>query len=165
MPHLVILYTGQLDAEVNMTPLCRQLADAMLTVQDEAGQQVFPTGGTRVLAYPAAHYAVADGGAAGRAAAASVPSTVTSTDPGTVPSTVPSTDPGDYAFVYLNLRMGRGRTEATQQRAGQALLSVVQSFFAPVMVRRHIGITLQIDVGAEVFDAKHSNLHPLFNKA
>lgn len=165
MPHLVILYTGQLDAEVNMTPLCRQLADAMLTVQDEAGQQVFPTGGTRVLAYPAAHYAVADGGAAGRAAAASVPSTVTSTDPGTVPSTVPSTDPGDYAFVYLNLRMGRGRTEATQQRAGQALLSVVQSFFAPVMARRHIGITLQIDVGAEVFDAKHSNLHPLFNKA
>lgn len=161
MPHLVILYTGQLDAEVNMTPLCRQLADAMLTVQDEAGQQVFPTGGTRVLAYPAAHYAVADGGAAGRAAAASVPSTVTSTDPGTVPST----DPGDYAFVYLNLRMGRGRTEATQQRAGQALLSVVQAFFAPVMARRHIGITLQIDVGAEVFDAKHSNLHPLFNKA
>lgn len=161
MPHLVILYTGQLDAEVNMTPLCRQLADAMLTVQDEAGQQVFPTGGTRVLAYPAAHYAVADGGAAGRAAAASVPSTVTSTDPGNDPST----DPGDYAFVYLNLRMGRGRTEATQQRAGQALLSVVQAFFAPVMARRHIGITLQIDVGAEVFDAKHSNLHPLFNKA
>jgi 5-carboxymethyl-2-hydroxymuconate isomerase len=161
MPHLVILYTGQLDAEVNMTPLCRQLADAMLTVQDEAGQQVFPTGGTRVLAYPAAHYAVADGGAAGRAAAASVPSTVTSTDPGNDPST----DPGDYAFVYLNLRMGRGRTEATQQRAGQALLSVVQAFFAPVMARRHIGITLQIDVGAEVFDAKHSNLHPLFKKA
>ena len=157
MPHLVILYTGQLDAEVSMTLLCRQLADAMLTVQDEAGQQVFPTGGTRVLAYPAAHYAVADGGAAGRAAAAFVPSTVTSTDPGK--------DPGDYAFVYLNLRMGRGRTEATQQRAGQVLLSVVQAFFAPVMARRHIGITLQIDVGAEVFDAKHSNLHPLFNKA
>lgn len=157
MPHLVILYTGQLDAEVSMTLLCRQLADAMLTVQDEAGQQVFPTGGTRVLAYPAAHYAVADGGAAGRAAAASIPSTVTSTDPGK--------DPGDYAFVYLNLRMGRGRTEATQQRAGQVLLSVVQAFFAPVMARRHIGITLQIDVGAEVFDAKHSNLHPLFNKA
>ena len=67
MPHLVILYTGQLDAEVRMTALCRELADAMLSVQDEAGQQVFPTGGTRVLAYPAPHYAVADGGAAGRA--------------------------------------------------------------------------------------------------
>ena len=30
-------------------------------MRDEKGKQVFPTGGTRVLAYPAAHYAVADG--------------------------------------------------------------------------------------------------------
>jgi hypothetical protein len=51
MPHLVILYTGQLDAEVNMTQLCRQMANAMLSVKDEEGKQVFPTGGTRVLAY------------------------------------------------------------------------------------------------------------------
>ena len=143
MPHLVILYTGQLDHEVNMTTLCRQLADAMLGVKDEVGQAVFPTGGTRVLAYPAPHYAVADGGAAGQAAGGT----------------------GDYAFVYLNLRMGRGRSEATQQRAGQNLLDVAKAFFAPVMAQRHIGITLQIDVGPEVFDAKHSNLHPLFNKA
>ena len=140
MPHLVILYTGQLDAEVDMTPLCRQLADAMLAVKDEQGQQVFPTGGTRVLAYPAPHYAVADGGAAGLATGGT----------------------GDYAFVSLNLRMGRGRSEATQQSAGQALVEVAKAFFAPVLARRHIGITLQIDVGPEVFDAKHSNLHPLF---
>ncbi len=143
MPHLVILYTGQLDAEVQMGSLCRQLADAMLTVRDEDGKPVFPTGGTRVLAYPAPHYAVADGGAAGQAAGGS----------------------GDYAFVYLNVRMGRGRSAATQQRAGQTLQAVAQAFFAPVMARRHIGITLQIDEGPEVFDAKHSNLHPLFNKA
>jgi 5-carboxymethyl-2-hydroxymuconate isomerase len=142
MPHLVILYTGQLDAEVNMTALCRQMADAMLTVKDEAGKQVFPTGGTRVLAYPAPHYAVADGGVAGQAAGGT----------------------GDYAFVYLNVRMGRGRNEATQQRAGQTLVEVAKAFFAPVMARRHIGITLQIDVGPEVFDAKHSNIHPLFQK-
>ncbi len=143
MPHLVILYTSQLEQEVNMTILCRQMADAMLTVRDEDGQQVFPTGGTRVLAYPAPHYAVADGGAAGIAAGGT----------------------GDYAFVYLNLRMGRGRSEATQQRAGQTLLEVAKAFFAPVMAKRHIGITLQIDVGPEVFDAKHSNLHPLFQAA
>ncbi|WP_353237824.1 5-carboxymethyl-2-hydroxymuconate isomerase [Limnohabitans sp.] len=143
MPHLVILYTGQLDHEVSMTALCRQLADAMLTVKDEDAKQVFPTGGTRVLAYPAPHYAVADGGAAGKAAGGT----------------------GDYAFVYLNVRMGRGRSEATQQSAGQILLEVVKAFFAPVMAQRHIGITLQIDEGPEVFDAKHSNLHPLFNKA
>jgi 5-carboxymethyl-2-hydroxymuconate isomerase len=96
-----------------------------------------------VLAYPAPHYAVADGGAAGQAAGGT----------------------GDYAFVYLNVRMGRGRSEATQQRVGHTLLEVAKAFFAPVMAQRHIGITLQIDVGPEVFDAKHSNLHPLFNKA
>lgn len=143
MPHLVILYTGQLDQEVNMTSLCRQLADAMLTVKDESGKQVFPTGGTRVLAYPAPHYAVADGGAAG----------------------VTASGNGDYAFAYLNLRMGRGRTEATQKLAGETLLAVAKAFFAPLMAIKHMGVTLQIDVGQEVFDAKHSTLHPLFNKA
>jgi len=141
MPHLVILYTGQLDQETDMHALCRTLADTMLRVKDEDEKQVFPTGGTRVLAYPAAHYAVADGGTAGQAAGGS----------------------GDYAFVYLNLRMGRGRSEATQQRAGQALIDATREHFADVFVKRHIGITLQVDVGQEVFDAKHSNLHPLFN--
>ncbi|MEX1167491.1 MAG: 5-carboxymethyl-2-hydroxymuconate isomerase, partial [Hydrogenophaga sp.] len=62
MPHLVILYTANLDkpaAEggVDMSGLCRALADTMLAVQDEQGAQVFPTGGTRVFAYPAAHSA------------------------------------------------------------------------------------------------------------
>ena len=47
--------------EADLSRLCRKLADAMLSVRDEQGAQVFPTGGTRVLAYPAAHYAVADG--------------------------------------------------------------------------------------------------------
>jgi 5-carboxymethyl-2-hydroxymuconate isomerase len=151
MPHLVILYTGQLDQEVNMTSLCRQLADAMLTVKDESGKQVFPTGGTRVLAYPAPHYAVADGGNAGVAVGAA--------------AGVTSGGNGDYAFAYLNLRMGRGRTEATQKLAGETLLAVAKAFFAPLMATKHMGVTLQIDVGQEVFDAKHSTLHPLFNKA
>ncbi len=140
MPHLVILYTGQLDAETNMSSLCRTLADTMLAVRDEDHRQVFPTGGTRVLAYPAAHFAVADGGAAGRAAGGD----------------------GDYAFIYLNLRMGRGRSAATHRAVGDALLLATQSHFQPLFSRRHIGITLQIDEGQEVFDAKHSNLHPLF---
>ena len=40
MPHLVILYTGQLDAETDMKLLCRSLADAMLSVRDEENKQV-----------------------------------------------------------------------------------------------------------------------------
>ena len=83
MPHLVVLYSDNLEAETDMSALCRRLADAMISVRDEHGQQVYPTGGVRVFAYPASHYAVADG-------------------------------QRDYAFVYLNLRMGRGRTEAVK---------------------------------------------------
>lgn len=61
MPHLVIFYTANLDAESDINALCRTMADTMLAVKDEVGQPVFPTGGTRVLAYPAPHSAVADG--------------------------------------------------------------------------------------------------------
>ena len=148
MPHLVILYTGQLDAETNMKVLCRDLADAMLTVLDESGKQVFPTGGTRVLAYPAPHYAVADGGAAGRKAAQFDKNLHGGSE--------------DYAFVYLNVRMGKGRSEATQKRAGDILVEVTKKHFSALFAKRHIGITFQIDVGPEVFDHKHSNLHSLF---
>ncbi|MBQ0945248.1 5-carboxymethyl-2-hydroxymuconate isomerase [Ideonella sp. 4Y16] len=138
MPHLVILYTPDLDRPVgqggsDMTALCRALADTMLAARDEAGSAVFPPGGVRVLAYPAAHSAVADGR-------------------------------GDYGFVYLNLRMGRGRSAAVHAAVGQALEATVQAHFAPLLATRPIGVTLQIDEGPEVFDAKNSSLHPLFRK-
>ena len=133
MPHLVILYTPNLERETDMTALCRSLADTMLGVHDDHDRQVFPTGGTRVLAYPAAHSAVADGRE-------------------------------DYAFVYLNLRMAQGRPDAIHKKVGDALLMTTKTHFQPVFRQRHIGITLQIDEGLEVFDARHSNLHPLFNK-
>lgn len=131
MPHLVILYTANLDKETDMTALCRDLADTMVQQRDETGEPVFPTGGTRVLAYPAPHYAVADG-------------------------------QRDYAFVYLNLRMGYGRSDAIKTRAGDALLARAKAHFDPIFSKRHLGITLQVDEGAEVYNAKHSNIHPLF---
>ena len=140
MPHLVILYTGHLDAVTDMTVLCRSLADTMLAVRDEAGKPVFPPGGVRVLAYPAAHCAVADGGAAGRAAGLG----------------------GDYGFIYLNLRMARGRSAAVHADVGRRLEAVAKGHFAPLLASRPVGVTLQIDEGPEVFDAKNSSLHPLF---
>ena len=131
MPHLVILYTGNLEPEARMDTLCRSLADTMLCQTDEQGAQVFPTGGTRVFAYPAPHYAVADGKA-------------------------------DYAFVYLNLRMGQGRSTAVHRAAGDALLATAREHFAELYARRLIGITLQIDEGPEVYSGRHSKIHPLF---
>jgi len=134
MPHLVILYTRELDAETDMGALCRTLADTMLQVKDEAGRQVFPAGGVRVLAYPAAHSAVADGRR-------------------------------DCAFAYLNLRMGRGRSDAVKQRTGEQLAAAVRAHFVPLLARRTVGITVQIDEGGEVFDAKLGNQHALFTQA
>ena len=145
MPHLVILYTANLDAPLDaggtdMTQLCRSLANTMIAARDEAYQAVFPVGGVRVLAYPAAHHAVADDGSAGRAAGGD----------------------GDYAFVYLLLRMARGRSHAVQQAVGKALEAVAKAHFASLLSTRHIGVTLNVDVGDEVFDARNSSLHPLF---
>jgi 5-carboxymethyl-2-hydroxymuconate isomerase len=82
MPHLVILYTANLEHEVDISGLCRTLCDNVLAQRDSNGRQIFPTGGTRVLAYPAAHSAVADG-------------------------------KGDYGFLYMNLRIAKGRSQST----------------------------------------------------
>lgn len=133
MPHLVLLYSPNIDAATDMRQLCRTLATTMLAQRDEAGRQVFPTGGTRVLAFAATHAVVAD-------------------------------DQDDYAFIYLNLRMAAGRSPAVQTRVGEDLIAVVRQHFAPIFDQRLMGVTLQIDEGHEVFDAKHSNLHPLFGK-
>lgn len=134
MPHLVILYTPQFERACDMGALCRKLADAMLTVRDEADAQVFPTGGTRVFAYPAAHSAVADGS-------------------------------GDHGFMYLNLRMASGRSDAVKKHAGDSLLAVVKDHLAPTWEQHVLGVTLQIDESpGQVYDGKHSRLHPLFQK-
>ena len=133
MPHLTIQYSGNLDSQANMGALCRSLADTMLEQVDEAGDAVFPPGGTRVLAFPARSFAIADG-------------------------------KQDYAFAYLNLRMGRGRSAAVHKSVGEALLAATKAFFEPIQARRLVGVTFQIDVGDEVFDGKLNNIHPLFRR-
>ncbi len=134
MPHLVILYTPNIERDTDMDLLCRTLCDGMLTVRDEAGKQVFPTGGTRVLAFPAAHYAVADG-------------------------------KGDYAFLYMNLRMATGRSEAVKKAAGDAVLERAKAHLAPLFEKGLVGLTVQVDESpGQVYDGKHSTLHPYFNK-
>jgi 5-carboxymethyl-2-hydroxymuconate isomerase len=134
MPHLVILYTPNIEKDTDMTVLCRSLADAMLAIRDEAGKQVFPTGGTRVLAYPAAHYAVADG-------------------------------KDDYAFIYMNLRMAGGRSDAVKKASGDAVLECAKKHLGPLFDKRLIGLTVQVDESpGQVYDGKHSTLHPYFSK-
>lgn len=131
MPHLKIEYTANLDPQADISTLCKALATVLVELRDDHGEAVFPVGGTRVLAYPAPHHAVADG------------------------------KPG-HAFVYLNLRIAAGRSEAIKKGAGDALLARVKAHFDPIFSTRSMGITVQIDEGMPVYDAKHSNLHTLF---
>ncbi len=70
----------------------------------------------------------------------------------------------DYS-MHFDEGMAAGRSEAVKKRVGDALLEQVKRHFEPVFARRHIGVTLQIDESpGQVYDAKHSSLHPLFNK-
>jgi len=135
MPHVTLQYTGNLEAEADIGGLCKSLAGVLRAQKDEEGKQLFPIGGTRVLAYPAVHYAVAD-------------------------------DADDYAFLYVNVRIASGRSDALKKKTGDALLDCVKTHMAAIFDKRHIGITLQIDDSpGQVYDGKHSNLHPLFKKA
>lgn len=142
MPHLVILYSANLDSDIDMNGVCRALADTMRGVTDASGKQVFPAGGIRVLAYPAPYFAVADGGESGRAAGES----------------------GDLGFAYLNLRMGKGRSQHAIDAAGAAIAECARGQFGPLLEKRRVGLTFQVDVGPEVFDAKFGNLHALFRQ-
>jgi 5-carboxymethyl-2-hydroxymuconate isomerase len=131
MPHVVIQYSANLEPEAGIGRLCHALAEVLVAQRDAAGVRVFPIGGTRVMAYPATHFAVADG-------------------------------TPDRAFVYLNVRIAPGREASVVAAAGEAMMAVVRDHFAALFASRPLGITLQVDEGAPLFDAKHSNLHPLF---
>ena len=131
MPHVNIQYTANLGAEAGMDALCMTLAEVIGAQRDGAGARVFPLGGTRVLAYPAPHFAVADG-------------------------------QPDRCFVYLQVRIAPGRERSLVTATGETLIAAVRAHFATIFATRAIGMTLQIDEGEPVFDAKHSTLHSLF---
>ncbi len=138
MPHLVILYTSNLEQKIDFTPMCRELADTMLAQRDEDDKAVFPLGGTRVYAYPAPHFAVADGKPpAGR----------------------------EMGFIYLNLRMASGRSAAVKKNVGDALIAVLHRHVDAAVARDLIGLTLQIDEIPSAYDGRISSLHPFFNTA
>jgi 5-carboxymethyl-2-hydroxymuconate isomerase len=136
MPHIVIHYTPNLELQTDMSRLCRSLADAMLSVTDD-GKPVFPIGGTRVFAHAATHFAVAQG--------------------------APPLDK-EFGFVYVSLRMAKGRSAQIHQDVGAAVGDAVKRHFAPLLEKHLVGVTFQIDEGHEVFDLKYSSLHPYFQE-
>lgn len=55
MPHLIIDYSANLDAAVDMAAFCDHMRQAMCSID------VFPAAGVRVRAVAADHYSIADG--------------------------------------------------------------------------------------------------------
>jgi 5-carboxymethyl-2-hydroxymuconate isomerase len=137
VPHLTIWYTNNLETDVNI--LCRTLCDKLLSMRNKDGKRVYPPGGTRVMAFPAAHWAVAD-------------------------------CEQDYPFIYLNLRIFGGRTPEVLKATGDGILEETKRILAPVIEKRPIGITLQIDETPknmpapllQSYEDRLNTLHPLF---
>jgi 5-carboxymethyl-2-hydroxymuconate isomerase len=128
MPHLTIQYTANLDTLTDMNVLCHKLAATLVALRGEDGvAPLFPVAGTRVMAWPAPHFAVADGRP-------------------------------DRAFVYLNLLITPGRSEAIKKRAGDAVLASASAHLDAVFAQYAVGMTLQIDEGTPVYEGKRNNL-------
>ena len=127
MPHLDIQYTANLEADADMTGLCRTLTATLVGLRNDAGEPVFPLTGTRVMAWPAAHYAVADGAP-------------------------------DRAFIYLLLRIKPGRSDAIKKKAGDAVLAAALAHLERVFAKHPVGLTLEVDDGAHIYEGKQNNL-------
>ncbi|MBI2768322.1 MAG: 5-carboxymethyl-2-hydroxymuconate isomerase [Burkholderiales bacterium] len=134
MPHIVLQYTPNLEAEVDMTGLCKALAESMVALRDESGGPLFPVGGTRVLAYPAKHYAVAD-----------------------------AKDDYAFCYINMRIASGRSDAmkkiagDALLERATAFFASVFEKKHVGVTIQVD-------EAPGQAYDAKHSNLHALFKK-
>jgi 5-carboxymethyl-2-hydroxymuconate isomerase len=132
MPHVVIQYTPNVEAD--MGALCRELADSLIEQKDEAGGPLFPPGGTRVMAYPAAHYAIADG-----------------------------KQDYAFVYINVKIAGGRSAAAKTRAGDAmmEKVKARFASQFEKKLIG--ITLQIEESPG-QVYDGKHNNLHPLFKK-
>lgn len=69
----------------------------------------------------------------------------------------------DNAFMYMNLRIAAGRSDAVKKRVGEALLACATQYLQPVFSRQALGLTIHIDDMMPSFDGKHNNLSEHLN--
>ena len=132
MPHVVIQYTP--NVETDMNALCQKLLAVLVAQKDEGGGPLFPIGGTRVLAYPAQHYAVADG----------------------QPDRA-------FVYINARIATGRSE-RAKQASGDAMLACVQAHFADLFAARPiGITVQIDESPG-QAYDGKHNNLHPMFNK-
>jgi 5-carboxymethyl-2-hydroxymuconate isomerase len=133
MPHVVIQYTANLEPLADMSALCKEIASALVAQKDE-GTPVFPPGGTRVLAYPAQHYAVAD-----------------------------SKDDYAFCYINVRIAHGRSEAMKKKAGDALLALAQKHFAAALDKGHVGVTIQID-EAPGQVYDAKHGNLHPLFKK-
>lgn len=78
----------------------------------------------------------------------------------------------DHAFVYLNLRIVAGRSEAVIKRTGDAIVEAAKRHLEPVFASSGIGMTLNIDTTPAqlpgpvelVYQGFHNNLRAIYGR-
>jgi 5-carboxymethyl-2-hydroxymuconate isomerase len=134
MPHVVVQYTANLEPALDMPALCQEIAAVLIAQQDEDGKPLFPAGGTRVLAYPAQVYAVADG----------------------------KGDYG-FCYINIRIAGGRSAA-SQKKAGDAVLQRVQARFVQAFETRRiGVTIHID-DSPGQVYEARRNNLHPLFNR-
>jgi 5-carboxymethyl-2-hydroxymuconate isomerase len=126
----------------DMTALCRKLATTLLSIRDEQLAQVYPEGGLKVMAYPATHYAVGDG------------------------------LHDDHAFIYVNLRIVAGRSEAVVRNTGERIMDSIREHIEPVFSRSPIGVTFHLELQPVekpgpiimAYEGRHNNLRAIYGR-
>lgn len=135
MPHLVLDHSPNLRDSGDFPTLCRQLAQTLVQWRDEAGQPVYPIGGTRVRAIAVDACCIGDG---------ALP---------------------DAAYVHASFKVGAGRSEATLRATAAALFDVMRTHFAAEFERRPLALSLELAEFSEAGTLKHNNLHVRFKAA
>ena len=64
----------------------------------------------------------------------------------------------DRAFIYMNLRIKQGRSDAIKKKAGDAVLAAALAYLDPVFAKHALGLTLEVDEGAHIYEGKRNNL-------
>lgn len=134
MPHLIVEYTDNLDAETDIKALL-SAANAVLIAQiGEGGRPIFPIGGIRARAVKLTHYVVADGAEA------------------------------DDAFVHTTLKVGAGRGADALKKTGDELFAAIEAHFEPLLARRQLALSLEIQEFGEAGTWKRNDIHARYKK-
>lgn len=68
----------------------------------------------------------------------------------------------DDAFVHSTLKIGAGRSFEVKKEVCDALFEVIQEHFKPLMERRYLALSMELNEFGELSDYKQNNIHKRF---